>query len=224
MMATVVVTILAGGDEGRDLELPGDVPLSTLAPAIAQALQISGFSEDGTPVKVVLKFEGTDEVIHVDQTLETAGAVNGDILRMIVKEIPPDLVDREIGLRFSGPGLLHPSGRTFPFRGKSLLVGRVDRAAGVVSVVLGVDLTDLEDPQSYSVSRRHAQVLFRDGKYWLQDLQSTNGTTVNGRMLLPEARHPLLHGDELHFGDVKVYFIWDSQEGDNDADRVLSIS
>jgi uncharacterized ubiquitin-like protein YukD len=222
-MATIVVTILAGGGGGRDLELPGDVPLSTLAPAIAHALQIPGFSEDRSPLKAVLKFEGTEEVIHVDQTLETAGVVNGDILRLIVKEIPSDLKDREIGLRFSGPGFLHPGGRTFPFRGKSLLIGRVDRAAGVVSVVLGVDLTDLEDLSAHSVSRRHAQVLFREGRYWLQDLQSTNGTTVNGQALRPETRHSLLHGDEIQFGDVKVYFIWDSQEADNDADRALSI-
>lgn len=211
-MATVVVTILAAGGQGRDLELPGDVPISTLAPAIAQTLQSSNFSVDGAPLKAVLKLEGTDEVLHFDQTLESAGVVHGDTLRMIIKQMPSDLADHEIGLRFSGPGFLHASGRTFPFRGKSMLVGRVDRAAGVASVVLGVDLTELEERDARSVSRRHAQIFLRDGRYWLQDLKSTNGTTVNGRVLLPEARHPLTHGDQVQFGDVKVYFFWDSQE------------
>lgn len=35
----------------------------------------------------------------------------------------------------------------------------------------------LSDPR---VSRRHARLFFRDGSWVLQDLQSTNGTTVNG--------------------------------------------
>lgn len=35
----------------------------------------------------------------------------------------------------------------------------------------------LSDP---SVSRRHARLVFRDGRWILQDLDSTNGTEVNG--------------------------------------------
>ena len=31
-----------------------------------------------------------------------------------------------------------------------------------------------------SVSRRHVRVIFRDGRWILQDLESTNGTIVNG--------------------------------------------
>lgn len=50
-----------------------------------------------------------------------------------------------------------------------------------------------------SVSRRHARLLFRDGSWMIQDLQSTNGTMVNhvsvGRCQLRPGDHILL-GDE----------------------------
>jgi len=37
------------------------------------------------------------------------------------------------------------------------------------------------------VSRRHAEVRLRLGRYTLYDLQSTNGTFVNGRRIAEEA-------------------------------------
>ncbi len=48
------------------------------------------------------------------------------------------------------------------------------------------------------VSRVHARLLFRDGSWVLQDLQSTNGTTVNGVRV---GRCALCPGDHLVLGD-----------------------
>jgi hypothetical protein len=59
----------------------------------------------------------------------------------------------------------------------------------------GVVLGDL------SVSRRHARLTFRDGQWVLRDLDSTNGTLVNGR---PVVRCQLLPGDVLTLGDESV--------------------
>jgi hypothetical protein len=50
-----------------------------------------------------------------------------------------------------------------------------------------------------SVSRRHARLFFRDGKWLLQDLASTNGTLVNGRRV---GRCELRPGDRLLVGAV----------------------
>ena len=51
------------------------------------------------------------------------------------------------------------------------------------------------------VSRRHARLFFRDGSWVLQDLQSTNGTTVNGvrvgRCELRPGDHLILGGEHL---------------------------
>ncbi len=49
-----------------------------------------------------------------------------------------------------------------------------------------------------TVSRRHAQLTFRDGGWILQDLDSTNGTRLNGQ---PVGRCRLRPGDQLVLAD-----------------------
>jgi FHA domain len=48
-----------------------------------------------------------------------------------------------------------------------------------------------------TVSRRHAQLTFRDGGWVLQDLRSTNGTRLNGQYV---GRCRLRPGDQLGLG------------------------
>jgi pSer/pThr/pTyr-binding forkhead associated (FHA) protein len=48
-----------------------------------------------------------------------------------------------------------------------------------------------------TVSRCHAKVDFRGGTWWLEDLNSTNGTWINGKRLVSEQPHPLKTGDSV---------------------------
>jgi FHA domain len=52
-----------------------------------------------------------------------------------------------------------------------------------------------------SVSRRHARLVYRDEKWIIQDLQSTNGTVVNGTRV---GRCELRPGDLLSLGDERL--------------------
>jgi hypothetical protein len=52
-----------------------------------------------------------------------------------------------------------------------------------------------------SVSRRHAQLRFRDGRWILQDLDSTNGTRVNGVRV---GRCELRPGDAVEVGAMHL--------------------
>lgn len=54
-----------------------------------------------------------------------------------------------------------------------------------------------------SVSLSHAKLTFRDGEYYLKDLNSTNGTLVNGQSIT-EVR--LRDGDQVKFGEVVGHF------------------
>lgn len=56
----------------------------------------------------------------------------------------------------------------------------------------------LDDP---TVSRRHAQLHFREGRWILCDLDSTNGTTLNGRSV---RRCRLVPGDRLALGSARL--------------------
>lgn len=56
---------------------------------------------------------------------------------------------------------------------------------------------------SNDVSRHHAAVLFQGGEYIIEDLNSTNGTFVNGRTI---EHHTLNSGDEISVGDYSILF------------------
>ena len=59
----------------------------------------------------------------------------------------------------------------------------------------------LEDP---TVSRQHAAFVLRGDEWWVIDLESTNGTKVNGATA---AERPLRVGDRIEFGDAVVEFV-----------------
>ena len=71
--------------------------------------------------------------------------------------------------------------------GAQLVIGR----SSACQIVLGDD----------TVSRRHAELRFRDGRWLLRDLDSSNGTFVNGR-LVTEAE--VRRGDVIHLGGCRL--------------------
>ncbi len=54
------------------------------------------------------------------------------------------------------------------------------------------------------VSKAHALVEFRDGEYTIQDLESANGTRVNGEATSVRVLEP---GDRIDVGDVELTFL-----------------
>lgn len=59
-----------------------------------------------------------------------------------------------------------------------------------------------------SVSSRHAQLtLDESGDYILQDIGSTNGSSLNGKDLEPETEHKLQDGDRIVFGKIEVAYV-----------------
>lgn len=93
-------------------------------------------------------------------------------------------------------------GKKFMLGNGDSQIGRWDADGGIFP---DVDL-DSDDPEA-KVSRRHARISFRDGKYFLEDLGSTNGTFVNrGKRLLPGRPQPLQDGDEIIVGKTFLRF------------------
>src|SRR4026209_412411 len=62
---------------------------------------------------------------------------------------------------------------------------------------------DIVLPKGY-VSKRHARIVLKDGKFIIVDLKSTNGTYVNGRKITS----PLVvkDSDKIYIGDFIVGF------------------
>ena len=89
-------------------------------------------------------------------------------------------------------------GRVFPLpMGEPQLLGRTSES---------LPLTD------QSVSRRHAELTPDGDRWWLRDLESANGTWVNGRRV--DGRVELRQGDEVTCGETTLRLDW--------ADRLIS--
>jgi len=57
-----------------------------------------------------------------------------------------------------------------------------------------------------SVSGQHLSLIFRNGKFEVEDMDSSNGTRVNGRRLVPFRPVPLTDGDRIEAGEVLLHF------------------
>src|SRR6267378_6170886 len=60
-----------------------------------------------------------------------------------------------------------------------------------------------------AVSRRHSRVEQKGDQFWIDDLQSLNGTFVND---VPVKQRALHHGDRIRIGDTQFLFL--VHEGD----------
>ena len=67
----------------------------------------------------------------------------------------------------------------------------------------------LDEGIEYGVSREHAKIEPTDEGFFIIDLNSTNGTVLNGYRLPPAQAYPLNTGDEVRFGDLLVHLFFD---------------
>ena len=76
-------------------------------------------------------------------------------------------------------------GKMFPLGTTTVIIGRkaIDPSADIV----------LNDG---FISRRHAEIVYKDGSYMIRDLGSTNGTTLDGKMV-NDMKHNLLKPDSV---------------------------
>jgi hypothetical protein len=86
-------------------------------------------------------------------------------------------------------------------RGEQPLLLALDWAGGQSELVIGRSLRCDIVLSDGTVSRLHAGLRFRESRWVIQDLASTNGTLLNGRRV---GRCELRAGDELLLGDVRL--------------------
>lgn len=90
------------------------------------------------------------------------------------------------------------------------LVGRdsftLGRSAGGQAVVPDVDL-DTYGAQDQGISRLHAEIRLDKQGVHVVDLDSVNGTLINGKRIQPQDPHPLRHKDIVQLGHLKLQVI-----------------
>lgn len=116
---------------------------------------------------------------------ETKGETFGETVVLSASPVcgPATLVSRE-------PGAL----ATIYLQEEITVVGKLDTAADAV----------IPMP---TVSRLHAKIRRRDGEYYLTDLNSRNGTSVNGRLLKGDEEYCLKEEDQVDFAQAQYVFL-----------------
>jgi adenylate cyclase len=87
-----------------------------------------------------------------------------------------------------------------------VIIGRPE-GGGKVDLDLGFDPW---------VSHRHARIWLENGNYWVEDLGSKNGTTLNGEKMQPREARLLRAGDSVRLGDTTVRLVPFSEGAKND--------
>ncbi len=85
------------------------------------------------------------------------------------------------------------TGNVFPVFSNEALLGRFDSVTGQSPEV---DLT--KEDQSRNISRRHARLVVKDGKFFIaEEIGTMNGTFLNGKKLTNGVLTPIKDGDEI---------------------------
>ena len=85
------------------------------------------------------------------------------------------------------------TGNVFPVFKTDALIGRFDSVTGMRPEI---DLTN--EDQSRNISRRHARLVIKDGKYFVaEEIGTMNGTFLNGKKLPNGVLTPIQDGDEF---------------------------
>lgn len=74
------------------------------------------------------------------------------------------------------------------------------------AVVPDVDLSPY-DAYDHGISRMHAELIIGDDGVYVIDLESANGTVVNGTRIPPRDPRPVHHGDIIQLGRMRLQVI-----------------
>ena len=90
------------------------------------------------------------------------------------------------------------------------LIGRdnftLGRAVEGQAIVPDIDL-ERYDAYEHGISRIHAEIRLEEGGISAIDLDSANGTLVNGERLEPQVPQPIRHGDIIQLGKLRLQLI-----------------
>jgi pSer/pThr/pTyr-binding forkhead associated (FHA) protein len=96
------------------------------------------------------------------------------------------------------------NGQRLPIPPKAeVIIGRSDAASQMFPEV---DLTPAGGSPQTGVSRRHAKLTWQGNAWMLEDLNSTNGTSLRGLKLMPNQKVQLSTGDTIIVGTLQLAF------------------
>lgn len=202
----VVIAVLEKGDFFGEMSILEDLPRAASARALTptKVLAINGSTfdqmlRDNPEVAVRMMRKLSRRLRETDELLRGTTMYKSSATPLS-REVPTPMVQTPA----EGPEkLVHSSGMEFPLSdGPETTVGRKDPVTGIYP---DVDLSPLDSQRS--VSRRHAKLYRRGGKFFLgEEIGTMNSTFLNGARLDTGVPAEVRPGDELRFGVVVLKF------------------
>jgi uncharacterized ubiquitin-like protein YukD len=206
-MRSVIITLHSPSHRGTlDLELPAEVPVQNLLPALVGALQLPTSDGRGWPIGYQLVYEAQKRALYDREMLMDAGVVTGDVLTLTSSAAPMPGVSTAASAAHPGPSVVLrcASGAVIAldnFGKTELVLGRFDTRRGHAP---DIDLS--EEPGGETVSRSHALLRRQGGQWTLEAVSTKNVTQVGGTSLVPGQSCPLKSRDVIKLGAVELMF------------------
>lgn len=97
-----------------------------------------------------------------------------------------------------------------------ITIGRKDSSRGILPVL---DLTPYGGAD-LGVSRFHAEIVLNEGKYYIKDMGSTNGTWVNDKKVDPYHLELIKSGDQLRLGYLPMVIKYFSRRSTGELPQI----
>lgn len=138
-----------------------------------------------------------------DERYERVSEFVGAFKKAWLPDSPMDDVSLTTNETAGLASLLAENGRAYPLSQANVMLGRSSTSNSLKN---DIDLSELDVKRI--ISRRHALIKRENNQFILHDLDSRNGTFVNGERLPVNQPHTLVSGDVIQFGTdgVKLTF------------------
>lgn len=175
--------------------------LAILLPASSSGLMVQNHARSSMPVVESRMFTDYDTAVAwltdthaISQKFSQTRNLNvsEEVLRQYAVQDNPSIIQaqQKLGLVFNGTTKLIEFEPNQP-----LVVGRQDFDVHIFG------------EHVYTVSRLHVHFYFEKFKLYLIDLESTNGTYLNGTRVEPKTKIPISVGDEIRIGTIPLRLV-----------------
>ena len=155
-----------------------------------------------SPEKYSIQLKGVEKPLNVNQTLtqldiQPQDELNVGYLHQTIRKMldPKDhAMLRE-----------ETSNISFDIQWTPAIIGRPSTDVNH-NIMLAVNMQILAI--GMTISRKHAQIVFSEGSFFVEPAASNNPTYLNGRLLAVNTMNKLKSGDRLAFGQHKVSFVF----------------
>lgn len=160
-----------------------------------------------SPEKYAIYLKGFDHPLKADQSLVQLDIQPQDEL---VFDYVRQTNRRMLDVQHYATLREETTGKEFDIQWQPAVIGRPSTDMDH-NIMLAVNVQLL--PNGKTISRRHAQITFSDGRYFVEPLAEQNPVFINGREVQVFSKRELRNGDKLSLGTNRLTLLFSSQSG-----------